>query len=119
MPYGPRLRIASLVIINKCEHAALAQIAYRTVEVSPLTKKQLKWADYKKVPVVVMDGEAFGDSTAVITRLAAELGAEQQGVSKAQQSRPSRGFWPFSSSSSSGGGGSTADVLVRVTVEPS
>ena len=45
---------------------------------------------------MVMDGEAFGDSTAVITRLAAELGAEQQGVSKAQQSRPSRGFWPFS-----------------------
>ncbi len=28
----------------------------------------------------------------VITRLAAELGAEQQGVSKAQQSRPSRGY---------------------------
>ena len=97
------------------ERAALAQIAYRTVEVSPLTKKQLKWADYKKVPVVVMDGEAYGDSTAVITRLAAELGAEQQGASKAQQSRPSRGFWPFSSSSSS----STADVLVGASVEPS
>ncbi len=98
------------------ERAALAQIAYRTVEVSPLTKKQLKWADYKKVPVVVMDGEAYGDSTAVITRLAAELGAEQQGASKAQQSRPSRGFWPFSSSSSSS---STADVLVGASVEPS
>ena len=78
------------------------QIAYRTVEVSPLTKKQIRWADYKKVPVVVMDGDAYGDSTAIITRLAGELEAEQQGVSKAMQSRMSRGIWPFSSSKSSG-----------------
>ena len=81
------------------------------MEVSPLTKKQLRWADYKKVPVVVMDGEAYGDSTAIITRLAGELGAEQQGASKALQSRPSRGIWPFSSSKS------TADVQVGRFVE--
>ena len=78
----------------------MLQIAYRTVEVSPLTKKQIKWADYKKVPVVVMDGEAYGDSTAIITRLAAELETEQHSLDKAPQSRSSRGLWPFSSSKS-------------------
>lgn len=95
-----------------CDHAAVWQIAYRTVEVSPLTKKQLRWADYKKVPVVVMDGEAYGDSTAIITRLAAELGAQQENMKKAPQSRPSRGLWPFSSSKSA------ADVLVGPFMEP-
>lgn len=49
------------------------QIPYRTVEVSPLTKKQLSWSEYRKVPVAVLDGEVIADSTAIITRLAAEL----------------------------------------------
>ena len=73
------------------------QIPYRTVEVSPLTKKQLKWADYKKVPVAVLDGEAYGDSTAIITRLAAELKAAEHSQNTAQQGRSSSSFWPFSS----------------------
>jgi glutathione S-transferase len=75
------------------------QIPYRTVEVSPLTKKQIKWADYKKVPVVMLDGEPYGDSTAIITRLAAELNAQQQ-TRKAQQSKPARRLWLFGSSAS-------------------
>lgn len=81
------------------------QIPYRTVEVSPLTKKQIKWADYKKVPVVMLDGEPYGDSTAIITRLAAELNAQQQ-TTKAQQSKPARRFWLF------GGSASADDALV-------
>ena len=64
---------------------------------SPLTKKQLKWADYKKVPVAVLDGEAYGDSTAIITRLAAELKAAEHSQDTAQQGRSSSSFWPFSS----------------------
>ena len=109
--------IAAVCVIARAQgwlddHAAVWQIAYRTVEVSPLTKKQIRWADYKKVPVVVMDGEAYGDSTAIITRLAAELGAQQQSMGKAPQSRPSRGLWPFSSSKS------TADVPVGLFMEP-
>lgn len=73
------------------------QIPYRTVEVSPLTKKQLKWADYKKVPVAVLDGEAYGDSTAIITRLAAELKAAERSQDTAQHGRSSSSFWPFGS----------------------
>ena len=37
--------------------AANPQIPYRCVEVNPLTKAELKWSDYKKVPVVVVDGQ--------------------------------------------------------------
>ena len=73
------------------------QIPYRTVEVSPLTKKQLKWADYKKVPVAVLDGEAYGDSTAIITRLAAELKAAEHSEDTAQHGRSSSLLWPFGS----------------------
>lgn len=65
-----------------------AQIPYRTVEVSPLTKEQLKWSDYRKVPVAVLDGEQVVDSTAIITRLAAELHAQQ--AAAAQQQRPAK-----------------------------
>ena len=56
------------------------QIPYRTVEVSPLTKKELKWSVYRKVPVAVLPDtdEVLTDSSAIISRLAAELEAQQQ-----------------------------------------
>ncbi len=61
------------------------------MEVSPLTKEQLKWSDYRKVPVALLDGEQVVDSTAIITRLAAELAAEQQQTAAARQ--PARRSW--------------------------
>lgn len=57
--------------------AAVPQIPYRCVEVNPLTKAEIKWSDYKKVPVVVVDGEQLNDSSAIISRLAAEVRATQ------------------------------------------
>ncbi|KAL6770622.1 TEF18 [Auxenochlorella protothecoides x Auxenochlorella symbiontica] len=50
------------------------KIPYTCVEVNPLTKAELKWSEYKKVPVVVMDGEQFNDSSAIISRLSASVG---------------------------------------------
>nr|PNR34347.1 hypothetical protein PHYPA_024164 [Physcomitrium patens] len=44
-------------------------IAYRVVEVNPMGKKEIKWSDYQKVPILVVDGEALKDSTAIITEL--------------------------------------------------
>ena len=44
------------------------------MEVSPLTKSELKWGQFKKVPVAVLDGEPLGDSSAIISRLATEVG---------------------------------------------
>lgn len=68
------------------------QIPYRTVEVSPLTKKQLKWSNYRKVPVALLDGELVADSTAIITRLAAEV-AEQKQQQAAKGQAPLSGWW--------------------------
>lgn len=52
------------------------QLPYRVVEVNPLTKGELQWSDYKKVPVIKMDEqEVVVDSTAIISRLAAEVEA--------------------------------------------
>lgn len=72
------------------------QIPYRTVEVSPLTKKELKWSEHRKVPVAVLDGDIVQDSSLIISRLAAELEAEQS--SSSQQPAQSRGTSKGSSS---------------------
>eukprot|EP01026_Neomeris_dumetosa_P052324 TRINITY_DN4626_c0_g1_i4.p3 TRINITY_DN4626_c0_g1~~TRINITY_DN4626_c0_g1_i4.p3 ORF type:complete len:359 (-),score=74.18 TRINITY_DN4626_c0_g1_i4:123-1199(-) len=50
-------------------------IPYKVVEVNPVTKAELKWSKYKKVPVLVMDDEQVNDSSAIISRLDAEIAA--------------------------------------------
>ncbi len=70
------------------------QLPYRTVEVSPLTKKQLKWSEYRKVPVALLDGEIVTDSTAIITRLAAEIAGQEQ--QEQQQQQKSHGYLSLS-----------------------
>lgn len=50
---------------------------YSTVEVNPITKGELSWSTYRKVPVVKLDDEVVADSSAIISRLQAELDAEQ------------------------------------------
>jgi microsomal prostaglandin-E synthase 2 len=64
-----------------CCHCALLQMPYSTVEVNPITKGELSWSSYRKVPVVKLDGEVVADSSAIISRLQAELDAAQQGSS--------------------------------------
>jgi microsomal prostaglandin-E synthase 2 len=58
------------------------KLPYRVVEVNPLTKSELKWSQYKKVPVIVLDdSEQVNDSSAIISRLAAELAAQNKKTS--------------------------------------
>jgi hypothetical protein len=38
-------------------------IPYKVVEVNPLSKKEIKWSEYKKVPIVMVDGEQLNDSS--------------------------------------------------------
>lgn len=38
-------------------------IPYKAVEVNPLTRKEIKWSEYKKVPILQVDGETLVDST--------------------------------------------------------
>jgi microsomal prostaglandin-E synthase 2 len=42
-------------------------VPYRTVEVNPLTKAEIKWSeDYRKVPIALVDGEASMGSAKII-----------------------------------------------------
>lgn len=42
-------------------------IPYKVVEVNPFSKKEIKWSDYKKVPILVVDGEQLVDSSGIIS----------------------------------------------------
>ncbi|KAM0019528.1 putative prostaglandin-E synthase [Helianthus debilis subsp. tardiflorus] len=48
-------------------------VPYKVVEVNPLSKKEIKWSDYKKVPILVVDGEQLQDSSAIIDQLRNKL----------------------------------------------
>eukprot|EP00887_Chlorella_sp_A99_P000269 scaffold13.g269.t1 len=78
------------------DRSSAPAIPYRVVEVNPLTKAELKWSEYKKVPVVVLDGEQVNDSSAIVSRLEAELEAS---------GRAGRAASGVDASSSGGGGG--------------
>jgi glutathione S-transferase len=60
-----------------------AQLPYKVVEVNPLTKSELKWSTYKKVPVMKLDEEVVVDSSAIISRLASEVEASSSSSSSA------------------------------------
>ncbi|XP_022769212.1 prostaglandin E synthase 2 [Durio zibethinus] len=44
-------------------------IPYKAVEVNPISKKEIKWSDYKKVPILKVDGEQMVDSSDIIDKL--------------------------------------------------
>lgn len=44
-------------------------IPYKIVEVNPLMKKEIKWSEYKKVPILMVDGEQMVDSSDIIDKL--------------------------------------------------
>lgn len=48
-------------------------IPYKVVEVNPINKKEIKWSDYKKVPILMVDGEQLVDSSAIIDQLGHKL----------------------------------------------
>lgn len=48
-------------------------IPYKVVEVNPFSKKEIKWSDYKKVPILVVDGEQLVDSSAIIDQLSQKV----------------------------------------------
>lgn len=48
-------------------------IPYKVVEVNPLSKKEIKWSEYKKVPIIMIDGEQLNDSSAIIDKLGEKI----------------------------------------------
>lgn len=63
------------------------QIPYKVIEVNPLTKTELKWSSYKKVPVVQLDEEVLTGSSAIMSRVAAEAEASSSGSGGSQAAR--------------------------------
>lgn len=74
------------------------KIPYRVVEVDPLGKSELKWSDYKKVPVVLLDGKKqVNNSSSIISQLTVDL-RSSIGLEKGSSS-----FWGILSKKSSKG----------------
>ncbi|XP_071703372.1 uncharacterized protein [Rutidosis leptorrhynchoides] len=44
-------------------------IPYKIVEVNPMNKKEIKWSDYKKVPILKVDGEEMVNSSDIIDKM--------------------------------------------------
>ncbi|KAJ0106545.1 hypothetical protein Patl1_19612 [Pistacia atlantica] len=59
-------------------------IPYKVVEVNPLSKKEIKWSDYKKVPILMVDGEQLVDSSAIIDKLGHTIIPEKMAVSASE-----------------------------------
>ncbi|KAI3776496.1 hypothetical protein L1987_46281 [Smallanthus sonchifolius] len=44
-------------------------IPYNIVEVNPINKKEIKWSDYRKVPILMVDGEQMVNSSDIIDKI--------------------------------------------------
>ncbi|TVU33966.1 hypothetical protein EJB05_15785 [Eragrostis curvula] len=53
-------------------------IPYKVVEVNPLSKKEIKWSDYKKVPILTVDGEQLVDSSEIINILQRRISPDDE-----------------------------------------
>ncbi|GMH03286.1 hypothetical protein Nepgr_005125 [Nepenthes gracilis] len=52
-------------------------IPYKVVEVNPISKKEIKWSDYKKVPILTVDGERMVNSSDIIDNLFKRISPEK------------------------------------------
>ncbi|XVF09458.1 hypothetical protein REPUB_Repub07fG0094400 [Reevesia pubescens] len=60
-------------------------IPHKVVEVNPISKKEIKWSDYKKVPILMVDGEQLVDSSAIINKLGEKILPEKMTNSVADE----------------------------------
>ncbi|XP_042508854.1 prostaglandin E synthase 2-like [Macadamia integrifolia] len=52
-------------------------IPYKVVEVNPISKREINWSDYKKVPILTVDGEQLVDSSDIINKLSHKIHPEK------------------------------------------
>ncbi|KAM0865209.1 hypothetical protein ACQ4PT_043430 [Festuca glaucescens] len=57
-------------------------IPYKVVEVNPLSKKEIKWSEYKKVPILTADGENLVDSSDIINKLQRKISPDVESTSE-------------------------------------
>uniref|UniRef100_A0A2P2KGZ0 Prostaglandin E synthase 2 n=1 Tax=Rhizophora mucronata TaxID=61149 RepID=A0A2P2KGZ0_RHIMU len=58
-------------------------IPYKVVEVNPITKKEIKWSDYKKVPILMVDGEQLVESSVIINQLSDKVLSKKKTIDAA------------------------------------
>eukprot|EP00793_Prasinoderma_coloniale_P005468 PRCOL_00004876-RA len=81
-------------------------IPYRTVEVNPLFKKEIKFSpDYRKVPIVMVNGEQLNDSSHIIDAIEAKI-AQANPPAAARKSS----WFGGKAKAAEGAGGSPEDV---------
>ncbi|XP_011003060.1 PREDICTED: prostaglandin E synthase 2 [Populus euphratica] len=66
-------------------------IPYKVVEVNPISKKEIKWSDYKKVPILKIDGEQMVDSSDIVDKLFQRIHPDNS-VTDSDEERQWRGW---------------------------
>ncbi|CAN1824610.1 Prostaglandin E synthase 2 [Linum perenne] len=62
-------------------------IPYKVVEVNPISKKEIKWSDYKKVPILTVDGEQMVDSSEIVSELFKKIHPEGSNVEVEEETK--------------------------------
>ncbi|XP_051150095.1 uncharacterized protein LOC127264548 [Andrographis paniculata] len=65
-------------------------VPYKVVEVNPISKKEIKWSDYKKVPILMVGGEQMVDSSAIINTLTKKINPEASVDSASEDSEENK-----------------------------
>ncbi|XP_034086022.1 prostaglandin E synthase 2 [Gymnodraco acuticeps] len=64
-------------------------LPYEIVEVNPVMRKEIKWSDYRKVPILMVDGEVqLNDSTVIISSLRTHLMNKERSMTEILQCYP-------------------------------
>ena len=72
----------------------LHKIPYETIDVNPLVKREIKpWSNYKKVPIMLLDGEQVNDSPVIAERLLERMETPQTATALAAFRSPEALEW--------------------------
>ncbi|XP_004291342.1 PREDICTED: prostaglandin E synthase 2-like [Fragaria vesca subsp. vesca] len=63
------------------------KIPYKVMEVNPMSKKEIKWSDYKKVPILKVDDEQMVDSSDIIDKLSQRINPENNVVDNEEEKK--------------------------------
>ncbi|XP_010692501.2 uncharacterized protein LOC104905612 [Beta vulgaris subsp. vulgaris] len=62
-------------------------IPYKVVEVNPISKKEIKWSDYKKVPILTVEGEQMVNSSDIIESLYKKMHPEGSSMNTEEEKK--------------------------------
>ncbi|CAA7391429.1 unnamed protein product [Spirodela intermedia] len=62
-------------------------IPYKVVEVNPLSKKEIKWSEYQKVPILVVDGEQLINSSDIMKNMSSRIHPESSVLAAEEEAK--------------------------------